>query len=145
MNTTAGFDLSTHILLRHRLGILLDHAAIRVGTNKQTTSPYLPLYKPDIIFLTWIFFYSTRLLTLFGMIYQVFFSVSIWLYNCEVNMACKPVSCPGLPDGIFSDQNPQFWKVLKLNIFIYFMAIRNTFWSFVLFYGNLVYFWSFHI
>jgi hypothetical protein len=56
----------------------------------------------------------------------------------------------GLPDGLFSNQKSQFWKILvglakeNLGIFyehlVYFTAIGNILWPFGIFCGPLVYF-----
>jgi hypothetical protein len=54
-------------------------------------------------------------------------------------------SPPGLPDGIFSNQNPylgKFWRILQWNDLVYF----TTIWYMYVFYGHLVYlmvFWYF--
>jgi hypothetical protein len=48
---------------------------------------------------------------------------------------------PGLPDGLFSNQTPtfgEFWKAFEWKMIISFMTIWYTFWSFALFYGNLL-------
>jgi hypothetical protein len=52
---------------------------------------------------------------------------------------------PGLPDGIFSYQNPKlgkFWRALEWKMLVYFMSIRNILWQFGIFHGNLVYFYG---
>jgi hypothetical protein len=56
---------------------------------------------------------------------------------------------PGLPDGLFSNQRPQFWSILEglamenLGIFydhlVYFTAMGNILWAFSIFCGHLVY------
>jgi hypothetical protein len=51
--------------------------------------------------------------------------------------------CPGLPDGLFSTQNPnfgQFWRALQWKILVYFMTIWSTLRPLEIFYGHLVYF-----
>jgi hypothetical protein len=53
---------------------------------------------------------------------------------------------PVLPDGIFSNQNPNLgkvWRDLQFKIMVDFMAIRYILWPFGMFRGHLVYFFSF--
>jgi hypothetical protein len=56
---------------------------------------------------------------------------------------------PGLPDGLFSNQNPnlgKFWWALYWKMFKYFMAIWNTLWRFGIFYDHkehFVFIWYF--
>jgi hypothetical protein len=48
-----------------------------------------------------------------------------------------------LPDGLFSNQNPnlgKFWMALDWKMFQYFMAIWNILWRFGIFYDPLVHF-----
>jgi hypothetical protein len=43
---------------------------------------------------------------------------------------------PWLPDGLFSNQNPnlgKFWRALDWKMLMYFMAIWNIFWTFWIF------------
>jgi hypothetical protein len=49
----------------------------------------------------------------------------------------------GLPDGLFSIQNPnlgKFWRALDWKMYIYCMAIGNFLWRIGIFYDNLLYF-----
>jgi hypothetical protein len=50
-------------------------------------------------------------------------------------------SSSGLPDGLFSNQNPnfgQFWRALEWKMLTYFMAIWNILPIFGIFYNHLV-------
>jgi hypothetical protein len=56
------------------------------------------------------------------------------------------IPIPGLPDGLFSNQNPnlgKFWMALDWKVFQYFMAIWNILWRFGIFYDHLYYSHSF--
>jgi hypothetical protein len=50
----------------------------------------------------------------------------------------------GLPDGLFSNQNPNlgkhFWMVLTWKVLVYFMALWSVLRPSYIFYGHLVYF-----
>jgi hypothetical protein len=52
------------------------------------------------------------------------------------------LASPGLPDGIFSNQNFHFgsWRVLQWKMLVYLMTIGSYLLPFDLFCGHLVYF-----